>query len=270
MPKTFGIPQNRERVFTISIRKDIDDYSFEFPEPIELKLRLKDLMDEVVEEKYYLSDAQLKHIIENGNMNCHPSGKGQNGKVYVGNIAPTLTTGKGEGPKVLATDEDTMQCIQVGQMYGTEVEPNPQAGRIYDSRGISPTLDTCSGGNRMPKVIIGSMQRHCAISYNGIVPTLTSAMGTGGGHIPMLCMDYLEIRKLTPKECWRLQGFDDEDYEKAEKVNSNTQLYKQAGNSICVNVLEKIFINLLQLDGDKYNLKEKYNIQKKTLFSFDI
>ena len=153
MPKTFGIPQNRERVFTISIRKDIDDYSFEFPEPIELKLRLKDLMDEVVEEKYYLSDAQLKHIIENGNMNCHPSGKGQNGKVYVGNIAPTLTTGKGEGPKVLAADENTLQCIQVGQMYGTEVEPNPQAGRIYDSRGISPTLDTCSGGNRMPKVV---------------------------------------------------------------------------------------------------------------------
>ena len=53
-----------------------------------------------------------------------------------------------------------------------------------------------------------------------------------------------KIRKLTPKECWRLMGFGDTDYEKAEKVNSNTQLYKQAGNSIVVDVLEALFINL--------------------------
>lgn len=53
-----------------------------------------------------------------------------------------------------------------------------------------------------------------------------------------------KIRKLTPLECWRLMGFDDEDFYKVEKVNSNTQLYKQAGNSIVVNVLEKIFEEL--------------------------
>ncbi len=58
-------------------------------------------------------------------------------------------------------------------------------------------------------------------------------------------MNNLRIRKLTPKECWRLMGFDDEDFEKAAKVNSNTQLYKQAGNSIVVNVLEAILTNLL-------------------------
>ena len=57
-------------------------------------------------------------------------------------------------------------------------------------------------------------------------------------------MNNLKIRKLTPKECWRLMGFDDEDFEKAAKVNSNTQLYKQAGNSIVVNVLEAILKNL--------------------------
>lgn len=55
----------------------------------------------------------------------------------------------------------------------------------------------------------------------------------------------MKIRKLTPKECWRLMGFDDSDFEKAEKINSNTQLYKQAGNSIVVNVLEAILRNLL-------------------------
>ena len=55
----------------------------------------------------------------------------------------------------------------------------------------------------------------------------------------------LRIRKLTPKECWRLMGFADEDFEKARKVNSDTQLYKQAGNSIVVDVLVAIFRNLL-------------------------
>lgn len=54
----------------------------------------------------------------------------------------------------------------------------------------------------------------------------------------------MRIRKLTPKECFRLMGFEDSDFEKAEAVNSNTQLYKQAGNSIVVNVLEALFINL--------------------------
>ena len=58
-------------------------------------------------------------------------------------------------------------------------------------------------------------------------------------------MENMRIRKLTPRECWRLMGFDDLDYEKASKVNSNTQLYKQAGNSIVVNVLEAILKNLL-------------------------
>ena len=57
-------------------------------------------------------------------------------------------------------------------------------------------------------------------------------------------MSNLRIRKLTPKECWRLMGFDDEDFYKAEAVNSNAQLYKQAGNSIVVDVLEAVFANL--------------------------
>lgn len=75
---------------------------------------------------------------------------------------------------------------------------------------------------------------------NNISDTLVATMGTGGGN-----MNNLRIRKLTPKECWRLMGFDDSDFDKASKVNSNTQLYKQAGNSIVVNVLEAILYNLL-------------------------
>lgn len=74
---------------------------------------------------------------------------------------------------------------------------------------------------------------------NGIAPTLTHASAN-----EKIISD-LRIRKLTPKECWRLMGFDDEDFEKASQVNSNAQLYKQAGNSIVVNVLENILKNLL-------------------------
>lgn len=103
-------------------------------------------------------------------------------------------------------------------------------------------------------IIIGSTQKHAAISKNGIVPTLTSSMGTGGGHVQMIANN-LRIRKLTPKECWRLMGFDDEDFEKAAKVNSNSQLYKQAGNSIVVTVLEAMLIKLFkenkEIIGDK-------------------
>lgn len=82
-------------------------------------------------------------------------------------------------------------------------------------------------------------------SKNGIVPTLTTRCDCLGVVVKEKNMDNLRIRKLTPKECWRLMGFDDSDFEKAEKVNSNAQLYKQAGNSICVPVLEAILKNLL-------------------------
>ena len=83
------------------------------------------------------------------------------------------------------------------------------------------------------------------IETNDIVPTLDTRCDCLGVVVKEKNMDNLRIRKLTPKECWRLMGFDDEDFEKVEKVNSNAQLYKQAGNSICVPVLEAILKNLL-------------------------
>ena len=85
---------------------------------------------------------------------------------------------------------------------------------------------------------------------DGICDTLQAAMGSGGGNVPIVkesFMNALRIRKLTPKETWRLMGFDDADFEKAEKVNSNTQLYKQAGNSIVVDVLENLLGSLVEV-----------------------
>lgn len=103
-------------------------------------------------------------------------------------------------------------------------------------------------------VIVGSTQKHADVRNDGISPSLTSAMGMGGGQVPMHNYD-LRIRKLTPKECWRLMGFEDIDFDNAKKAlndtfyngedRSNSQLYKQAGNSIVVNVLMAIFKQLL-------------------------
>ena len=154
--KDFGIPQNRERVFIVSIRKDIDPGSFEFPKPFELKLRLKDMLEDEVDEKYFLSDKMIEYIIAD-----NEKWEGSKKSVVNKSVATCITTGEGTRRcdasnyivKGLPKDTD-IKLMQVGQMYGTEKEPNPQTGRVYNPNGLSPTMDTCSGGNRMPKIIV--------------------------------------------------------------------------------------------------------------------
>lgn len=209
--KNFGIPQNRERVFIISIRKDIDNGMFKFPEGFPLKIRLKDILEDKVDDKFYLTSDKalslIKKITINQNTtevipvgNVNPSGKGQNGAVIDSQgIARTITIEKGEGQKVLVREEP--KCIQVGQLYGTE-----------------------TGVYRIESDI--------------------------------------RIRKLTPKECWRLMGFDDKSFKAAEQVNSNSQLYKQAGNSIVVDVLYYIFVELYKAMPYLFN-----NLKLSSFFS---
>jgi len=208
--KDYGVPQNRERVFTVSIRKDIDK-EFEFPEPMPLTIRLKDILEPEVDEKYYLSDEQTERLMTT----TYNSGKEEN----------RVQNTDGESRTLRARDWKDPKCVRVGGLYDKPGEKH-QAGSVYDPNGISATLSTMQGGNQEPIV---------AASRGKTIAT-GDTMGT---------MQDLRIRKLTPKECWRLMGFDDEDFEKASKVNSNSQLYKQAGNSIVVNVLEGILRNLL-------------------------
>lgn len=143
----------------------------------------------------------------------------------------------------IKTDEFDQAITTFEEKEGTYEKSN----RCYKDSGIAPTLTTVSADE---KVIIGSTQKHAAVNTDGVVPTLTSAMGEGGGHIPMHNYD-IRIRKLTPRECWRLMDFTDEDFDKAQSVGiSNSQLYKIAGNSIVVNVLYHIFRRLF-IDFDK-------------------
>lgn len=122
-----------------------------------------------------------------------------------------------------------MKCKEIGSLMGGKWDKMyDQSRRVYDPNGLCPTLHTCGGGNQEIKVVVMDEKQ----TYR--------------------------FRKLTPLECWRLMGFDDEDFRKAEAVNSNTQLYKQAGNSIVVNVLEEILKNLL-VPSDSHK-KEAQNI----------
>ena len=142
------------------------------------------------------------------------------------------------------------------------------ASRIVDGKGVAPTVKENHGTvtavaireseqmnktSQTPKKLFNIYpkggQAGNVYDANCCAPCLPG-FGAGGGGKEMKVLEGLRIRKLTPKECWRLMGFDDEDFYKAEAVNSNTQLYKQAGNSIVVNVIEKIYEKLFERYGD--------------------
>jgi DNA (cytosine-5)-methyltransferase 1 len=158
------------------------------------------------------------------------------------------------------------KVLQIGNAIESANRDNPQRGRVYDPQGIAPALSTMQGGDQQP-VVLGAipiknateqgyllaeegdgvdistrMQHHRGTVQKGMTQTLTTAGGTERGVV----IDDLRIRKLTMRECWRLMGRTDDDFEKAEKVCSNSQLYKQAGNSIVVDVLVYLFGELFR------------------------
>jgi DNA (cytosine-5)-methyltransferase 1 len=195
--KDYGIPQNRERIFTISIRNDIKT-NFVFPKKQELKIKLKDMLENNVDEKYYLSQTAIK-----GRLATHyQKYKLEENIVNNKDIHPTILA-RFEGAPTLLVDD----IIGTYQYAKSDKFMNGK-DRFNFKKEISDTIQTS--------------QKEGVVYKN------------------------LRVRKLIPLETWRLMGFDDEDFYKAEKVNSNSQLYKQAGNSIVVNVLEEILKELLK------------------------
>lgn len=301
--KNFGVPQNRERIFVISIRNDIEK-DFKFPQGIQNNIRLKDILESEVDEKYYIDTEKAKQLIINiGNKidlekqcigTCHknndlskstrdlvynenklapclsstmykdapkvlvrgninPSEKGLNGNVIdAEGLCSTLTTNKGEGIKILTSE-------RLGGMFDDE-KGKHQAGSVWDIEQLAPTLDTMQGGYRQPCIMVRqATKKGYDIAYEGDSvnieqPSSLTRRGRVGKQIAntinttntMCVVRYYRLRKLTPLECWRLMGFKDEEFKRAAEVCSNSQLYKQAGNSIVVNVLEDIFRNLLE------------------------
>lgn len=205
--KDYGIPQNRERVFTISFIEREREY--EWPSPMPLERKLKDMLDIEVPESYYLSEGRIK-AIQTWEERQKENGRGFRFEVKDGDSIGRAITTSGDRPastnyvKVKNATKRGYDLATDGDSINLQF-PNSTTRRGRVGHGVSQTLQA------------------------------NSSMGT---------LQNYRIRKLTPKECWRLMGFDDSDFEKAEKVNSNTQLYKQAGNSIVVNVLEGILRNM--------------------------
>lgn len=189
--KDYGIPQNRERVFTVSV---LGENNFEFPDPVPLEKCLGDILEENPDPKYFLKPSQIGNLtMQNPEVSyCIDANywKGTNLKQYL--------------------EKRRRQVVRVGGLYD---KPNNrhQAGSVFDPQGVCATLSTMQGGNQEP-IVTGPPQ----------------------------------IRRLTPRECWRLMGFPDDAFDRAKAAGvSDTQLYKQAGNSIVVNVLQAILKELL-------------------------
>ena len=252
--RDFGIPQNRERIFMVSILDENANYHF--PEPFPLDKRLKDVLEEDVDEKYYLSKKIIDTFIERNKIN-EDKGNGFKFEPTDGDcVASSVLTMPGSRPcdnyikepiacamrgrnpdnpsdrtAGIPTEQrvevggDVANCITTVQKDSFVVVPkiiqvaniseeksfsNPQTGRIYSSEGLCPTLDTMHGGGRQPKIV-----------------------------------ERYRIRKLTPRECFRLMDVKDIDTDKIQAAGiSKTRLYCMAGNSICVGVLFHIFRKL--------------------------
>ena len=233
--KNFGVPQNRERVFIIGhLRGERTRNVF----PISGKNQ----------------STSNRSVMKIGNIN--PSGNGMNGEVYQADgLAPTLTTNKGEGQKIAipVLTPDRTNKRQNGRRFKSDGEPmftltaqdkhgilvagklpgnHDQNSRVYDINGLAPTLSTIVGDS------VNLSHPNSKTRRGRVGKQVANTLLTGESQ-GVVEPDF-RIRKLTPRECWRLQGFPDWAFDKAQGVNSNSQLYKQAGNSVTVNVIAAI------------------------------
>jgi DNA (cytosine-5-)-methyltransferase len=223
--KNFGVPQNRERVFIIGHLRGECTYRV-FP------IRRED-------EKLNTNGEikQIGNIGKSDNFGGNP----QVTRVYdINGISPTLNTMQGGGrePKILVR-EATKQGYAVANV-GDSINfshPNSKTRRGRVEKNIANTLLTSDEQCVVLPQIIQKPHGFNKGGVHNIAPTLTKSSYQENN---FLKIEGVSIRKLTPRECWRLQGFPDWAFDKAQEVNSNSQLYKQAGNSVTVNVIEEI------------------------------
>lgn len=311
--KNYGVPQNRERIYVICIRKDIDNCKFQFPEGFDNGIRLKDLLEEQVDEKYYISEDKTKKILSElkaKDIGINPCltpdrvVKRQNGRRFKEDGEPSFTINTQDKNGILITGiynqnngfkQKYIGCTLDASYYKglgnnqnrnavlesnnidvigrLEMKGQDNIRRVYNPKGISPALTTMEGGHREPKILesnnlefVGGIgeknwagngkqnsrnypQGNRVYDSKNIAVSQTAQGGGIGSYTGLYKINNnCRIRKLTPLECWRLMSFDDEDFYKVKNMGiSDTQLYKMAGNSIVVKVLEYIFKNLFDI-----------------------
>lgn len=233
--KHYGVPQNRERIFLIGIRDDADN-NFRFPIEEPLKKRLKDVLENDVDEKYFLSEKMIDYISKDR--------KGNDNLVVNRDIANAMTCSMKNQQR---SSQDNYILIKSATSKGYEEatdgdsinlefpESKTRRGRV--GKGVAQTLDTgCNQG-----VMVGDYRTDEGFRWreDNISPTLCARAREDGSGQPITSDGY-KIRRLTPRECFRLMDFPDS----FTWPVSDSQAYKQAGNSIVVNVLYKILKNL--------------------------
>jgi DNA (cytosine-5)-methyltransferase 1 len=187
--KDYGIPQNRERVFCVSIRGE--HKPFVFPKPKELTIRLRDMIDETVDERFYLKESTIRSILRS----------------TFNSRRDSIRPGDGLANTLLARDWRGPQCVQVGEVVGEKWDKmHDISKRVYEPDGIAPTVHCQQGGNTELKIaedfVLGGLQKHQTPRTDGISPTLTEAMGKGGGQTPII------IDTAEPKERFYKQAFE--------------------------------------------------------------
>ena len=187
--KDYGIPQNRERVFCVSIRGE--HKPFVFPKPKELTIRLRDMIDEIVDERFYLKESTIRSILRS----------------TFNSRRDSIRPGDGLANTLLARDWRGPQCVQVGEVVGGKWDKmHDISKRVYEPDGIAPTVHCQQGGNTELKIaedfVLGGLQKHQTPRTDGISPTLTEAMGKGGGQTPII------IDTAEPKERFYKQAFE--------------------------------------------------------------
>jgi len=219
--KDYGVPQNRERIFLVGFKNVDHYYNFSFAPKIQLDKRLKDVLEHDVDDKYYLSDKMIDGFKrkKNKNYKFEPHTRDDEySKCLVSSYHKSAIT----NPYIMEPNCTPIGMLDMGGFESTK--------RVYSTDGLSPTLKT--GTNNSPKII----QRARGYNNGGlfdICPTITTNSWQDNNHLD----EGYRIRRLTPRECFSLQDFPDD----FKFVVSNSQLYKQAGNSISVNMMEMIF-----------------------------
>ena len=209
--RNYGIPQNRERVFAVSIRKDLHE-TYEFPNTIKLTKTVEDFLEETVDDKYYIHNENVNVLLQE----LFDSGQ----------LKPTRLVADStiKFPKIRTVSN----CITA--RYNAGIQRRSSIGTVV----VEPKIDILM---KIPQW----HQRGSVYDPNGIIGCLTAT----DYKTPKMILDGFDVRKLTPKECLRLMGFPDNKIDKVTSWSiSDAALYKQAGNSIIVNVLTAIFNKL--------------------------
>lgn len=221
--KDYGVPQNRERVFMLSI---LNGCWYEFPHPVRLEKRLKDVLELEVDEKYYLSETMLKFLQKQ---------TGRNEPFKPAKIADLNGVAMTINARVHKMSKQDNYVMQIGVTKQTDW--NRQQYRVYDPTGISPTITT-----KEPKILMRGR------GFNKGGEADLPGTITGSAREQNNLLDYADcIRRLTPRECLRLMDVSDSDINKIQAAGiSDTQQYKLAGNSIVKAPMMGIFKNMLR------------------------